>query len=374
MVTIPRRAVWPVIVVSTFVLGVPAPVGASPPDHPGDAPSAVRHVTVATYNVDFGTDLAPLFTITDPAKLVIAANTAYQAMIASNYAERADAIAALLAKERPDVIGLQEIATWETVDLAHRELGFVMAYDFQSLLLADLAARGVPYDVAVSNPTFQGSLPISPTTVVRFTDKNLILARAGMADAKLSTSDPAEGQYAARLPLPNLGIAVTRGWARVDVTVRGRTFRFFTTHLEAYSAAVRNLQAAELAGMVLASPYPVVVTGDINSRPTCTGVNTAAYDTLIATGLVEVWPVVHENDPCGGFTSGQESLTWPVSTLDHRIDDIFFDPSAMDAVQADVIGDQEADRTPSGLWPSDHAGSVATLRLGKAEDGEREAT
>ena len=115
--------------------------------------------------------------------------------------------------------------------------------------------------------------------------------------------------------------------------------------------------------MVATSPYPVVVSGDINSRPTCTGVNTTAYDTLVLLGLVEVWPVVHRQDPCGGFTSGQKALDWPVSTLDHRIDDIFYDPDFMDAIQADVIGDRESDRTPSGLWPSDHAGSVATLRF-----------
>jgi hypothetical protein len=26
-----------------------------------------------------------------------------------------------------------------------------------------------------------------------------------------------------------------------------------------------------------------------------------------------------------------------------------------------VIGEEDADRTPSGFWPSDHAGVVATL-------------
>jgi hypothetical protein len=29
----------------------------------------------------------------------------------------------------------------------------------------------------------------------------------------------------------------------------------------------------------------------------------------------------------------------------------------------DVVGDTTADKTPSGLWPSDHAGIVATLVL-----------
>ena len=318
---------------------------------------------MGTYNVDFGTNLAPLFAITDPVQLMTAANGVYQAMVASNYAERADTIADLVAKERPDVLGLQEIATWETFDRTHPELGFVVAYDFEPLLLTALAERGVPYTVAVANVTFQGSLPTSPTTVVRFTDENLILVRSGRPARTLSTSNGAEGQFVARIPLPNLGIAVTRGWASTDVTVKGRTFRFFTTHLEAYSEPVRNLQAVQLAAMAAASPHPVVVSGDINSRPTCTGVNTTAYDTLVAIGLVEVWPAVHRRDPCGGFTSGQQALTWPVSTLDHRIDDIFFHPTAMDAIQADVIGDRERDRTPSGLWPSDHAGTIATLRF-----------
>ena len=356
--TVLRPAVLIAAVVLTVVFGLAPPAASAP--HAG-----ARHVEVATYNVDFGTNLAPLFTITDPVALMRAADSAYRGMVASNYPERADAIADLLAKERPDVVGLQEIATWETLDFTRPELGFVVTQDFLPLLLESLAARGLRYTVAVSNASFQGSLPISPTTVVRFTDKNVILVRADLPDRKLSTSNPAEGQFAARIPLPNFGIAITRGWASVDVTVWGRTFRFFTTHLEAYSETVRNLQAAELAAMVEASPHPVVVTGDINSRPTCTGVNTVAYSTLVSAGLAEVWPVVHRQDPCGGFTSGQASLTSPVSTLDHRIDDIFYDPTAMDAIQAEVIGEEERDRTVSGLWPSDHAGSVATLRFTK---------
>ena len=355
------RTVWgAVLVVLALGLGGPATASAKPAAPEGRVP---RLVTVGTYNVDFGTNLAPLFSITDPVQLMTAANGVYQDMVASNYAERADAIADLVAKARPDVLGLQEIATWEMFDQTRPDLGFVVTYDFEPLLLAELAERRLPYTVAVANKTFQGSLPVSPTSVVRFTDENLILVRSGRHGPLPSTSNGAEGQFLARIPLPNLGISVTRGWASTDVTVRDRTFRFFTTHLEAYSELVRNLQALELAAMVAASPHPVIVSGDINSRPTCTGVNTVAYDTLVAAGLVEVWPDVHRRDACGGFTSGQQALTWPVSTLDHRIDDIFFEPPVIDAILADVIGDRQRDRTPSGLWPSDHAGSVAMLLL-----------
>jgi hypothetical protein len=31
--------------------------------------------------------------------------------------------------------------------------------------------------------------------------------------------------------------------------------------------------------------------------------------------------------------------------------------------EAAVVGDQVENRTPSGFWPSDHAGVVATLKL-----------
>lgn len=152
-----------------------------------------------------------------------------------------------LAKERPEVIGLKEIATWERFDGTRPELGFVVAHDFEPLLLAALAERGHPYTVAVANLTFQESLPISPTTAVRFTDENLILVRSDQPDRTLSAANGAQGQFLARIPLLHRGTMGTRGWASTDVTVRGRTFRFFTTHLEAYSEPIRNLQALEVA-------------------------------------------------------------------------------------------------------------------------------
>ena len=47
--------------------------------------------------------------------------------------------------------------------------------------------------------------------------------------------------------------------------------------------------------------------------------------------------------------------------FDRRLDLVLFrgGPCALDA---DVVGDELSDRTPSGLWPSDHGGVVATLR------------
>ncbi len=186
------------------------------------------------------------------------------------------------------------------------------------------------------------------------------------------------------MPVSGAMVSVPRGWSSADVTVRGRTFTFMNTHFEAYGYGglqdqVRNPQAEELAGVIEDWDHPVVLVGDVNVRPTmCKDVrlgqpewpadqNVIAYGTLEGAGLTEVWPMVHPKDPCGsaGWTSGQDSLDGAVSTLDHRIDDVFVS-AGFSALHAEVVGDEQSDRTPSGLWPSDHASTWAKIRLDNA--------
>jgi hypothetical protein len=47
----------------------------------------------------------------------------------------------------------------------------------------------------------------------------------------------------------------------------------------------------------------------------------------------------------------------------HPIDDVLYQPLGVEAVAAEVLGEELDDRTPTGLWPSDHAGVVAKLHL-----------
>jgi endonuclease/exonuclease/phosphatase family metal-dependent hydrolase len=78
--------------------------------------------------------------------------------------------------------------------------------------------------------------------------------------------------------------------------------------------------------------------------------------------------MVYPKAPCGsvGWTSGQDSLTGPSSTLDHRIDDVFVSKQ-FSALEAVVVGEEQSDRsTPNGLWPSDHASTWAKIRLDNA--------
>ncbi len=372
-----------------------APAGADPKPRPSTSSSVV--LEVQTYNLYFGADLNPLFG-TD-VDLWKAASQVYAEMPDSRIPERARGAAELIAADRPDVVGLQEVSVWRFAPAFGPggvvPIGpFETEYDALDLLLADLADLGTPYEVVEANTNFSNEafpLPVVTTEgklrLVAFTDKDVILVRsASLKRGRLSVGDTQSHTFKAMLQVPLAGrpVDVPRGWSTVDLEVSGRTIRFANTHLEAFGLPplkdqIRNPQAEELADELEASPYPVILVGDVNVRPALCkderegtshwpgDQNVVAYETLEEVGLREVWPLVNPEDPCGGagWTSGQDSLDNEASTLDHRIDDVFLS-DGFSVLKADVVGEAESDRTPSGLWPSDHASTWAKVRLDSA--------
>jgi endonuclease/exonuclease/phosphatase family metal-dependent hydrolase len=370
------------------VIGLAVPAAATPM-----TPSAVT-VDVETYNLSLGADLTPLFGATDIPSLVAGAAQVYGEAVASRPEERMRAVAAIIARQRPDVAGLQEVALWSLAPYAmfgglpFPTGPYEATYDFLDLLLDDLAALGQPYHAVAVNTNFDSgtavpiAIPISATTAARYADRNVIIVRNR---SHVTTVNPQDGNYAAKFSVTLLGVnvSVPRGWTSVDVQERGRTFRFVDTHLEAYGLPplkdqIRNPQAVELAALAGASPYPTMVVGDINARPTMcatwrqppdpSDANTVAYATIASAGFTEVWPLVYPDDPCApaSWTSGQDSVQGPISTLTHRIDVVFVS-DGFTALQTSVVGDTVAElSTPDGLWPSDHASTVAKLRLDAA--------
>jgi endonuclease/exonuclease/phosphatase family metal-dependent hydrolase len=358
----PLRVLAAVAVLAIAAGTAPAPAGAVPPSQ------AQRQVTVASYNLYLGANLQPLFAAT-PATIATLAQQVWDHMQRVDFRLRAQAIARLIDLADPQVVGLQEVALWERGGTPG---ALAPAVDFLPILLDALAARGDRYAAVSVSQNFQ-SPPVSLASggFGRFTDRDVIIAREDLPASALKVSNPDDGRYAARLPLPNPllgGAAIVRGWASVDVKVRGKSFRLFDTHLEAFSAQVRVLQAAELASLLAASSLPAVLVGDLNSQPSDTA---GGYGLLTSSvGLADAWVVVH--GPAGGNTSGQtDDLNLPESLIDHRIDYVLYQPIRIAAVAADVIGEEQGDRTPPlpgapfGLWPSDHAGVVATLHLSR---------
>jgi endonuclease/exonuclease/phosphatase family metal-dependent hydrolase len=160
-------------------------------------------------------------------------------------------------------------------------------------------------------------------------------------------------------------LTIPDGWASVDVQGRGWKFRFVTTHL-AFSPdldpTVALAQAQELRDTAGNTDLPVVFVGDFNSTASDAANPTfETYQSFIDAGFVDVWPETHPVDP--GFTCCQApDVSNAKSALSDRIDLIFVRGS-IDIVNSRLVGDRQADRTPSGFWPSDHAGVIARLRF-----------
>jgi endonuclease/exonuclease/phosphatase family metal-dependent hydrolase len=192
--------------------------------------------------------------------------------------------------------------------------------------------------------------------------QDAILVRAGLDE--LQVSNLQIEQFGIKLTVPTLlgPFSDTRGWAAIDVKLRGRSFRFVTTHLDSSVPAIRVAQAKELLRTAANTNLPVVMAGDFNIAAD-TGLDPSfpAYQAMINAGFTEAWQSKRAPDP--GFTCCQaENLLNPTSLLNHRID-LVLARGGFAVADISLVGNLPADRTSSSLWPSDHAGIAATLRL-----------
>jgi endonuclease/exonuclease/phosphatase family metal-dependent hydrolase len=309
-----------------------------------------------------------------PDELPFKAAELFGKILATDFEERAAAIAEEVADKQPHVIGLQEVSLFRLQSPSDAVLGGEApatepVIDFLAILLDALEARGLAYEVASSVENFDAEVPMFypeagalPFADIRLTDYDVILARSDVAYAEATGAN-----YAVNLPVEVAGQALEleRGWTSIQATVRGFTFRFVNTHLEPadFSSEVQVAQAAELLGILSAETTPTVLVGDLNSSPD--GTPTPAARSFLEAGFQDAWA-----PKGGGSTCCQEpSLRSSVSTLEKRFDLVFlrgfqlFEPDVRGSVHATMVGALKSDRTPSGLWPSDHAGVVANVQL-----------
>src|SRR5581483_7765632 len=101
---------------------------------------------------------------TTPVELVTAAGAAYSQVEATDFPGRAQALAREIDLVRPDAIGLQEAALGGPA--TH------VAYDFVSLLVEALAARGLHYAPVAVSSNYDAEVPTSLGEDVRLTDRD----------------------------------------------------------------------------------------------------------------------------------------------------------------------------------------------------------
>lgn len=356
-----RRAVARVSTLLT-VGALAAPFG-SPAAADGDEPRLV----VMSRNLYLGSSLVPALQARTASEFLGAVTRIYATMQFTDFPTRADALADEIAAEQPDVVGLQEVSRWVTSGP-----GVPPTSDFLTVLTGALSARGLAYDVAaVSANADIGPVPLAQpcaSTVVgactvTLQDRDVLLVRSDRTS--LSWLNPASGTYASQQsfqpPLPGApAVSFRRGWTTIDLLVDGASVHVANTHLETEDfPAVQEAQAAEfLAGPAL-GPGADVAVGDFNSA--ADGSTTTTYASLTKR-FKDAW-LVKANRADPGLTCCQsETLTNPLSQLRSRIDLVLSRQGAK-SVAADVVGDVPFQAAPP-LWASDHAGVVATLRLG----------
>lgn len=338
------------------LFAVPA-AGASEPDSNGGG----HEVTVMTQNLFLGTDLGPIFAAPNQLALFGAVGAGWSQVQTNDFPARAEAIADQIEAADPDLVGLQEAMLYRT-DVppdGPATSAQTVASDFVDVLLAALAERGLEYEAVAAFTGTDAELPagLPPAQDVRLTDRVVVLARIDHQHGRLHVSNAQSGGYGAALTVPTVAgpITLPRGWASVDVKLRGRSFRFVTTHLEAFTPVVRNAQASQFLAGPAATDLPVVAVGDFNSGP---GFDLGAYGILLGGGFSDAWA-----GGAGLTCCHAVDLRVPTGALTKRID-LVLTRGAFETIDADVVGEEPADRTSSGLWPSDHAGVVTTLRIG----------
>ena len=145
-----------------------------------------------------------------------------------------------------------------------------------------------------------------------------------------------------------------RGWTSVDVVRHGLPYRFVNTHLESFLPLVRVAQAIELAVSLADAPERVILVGDLNSAP-----GTEGHLVMTSAGFADAWAELHPERE--GFTCCFAEDLAADDSLEERID-LVLTRGPVAPLALVVLGDTEGDHL-GGLWPSDHAGLVANVRL-----------
>jgi hypothetical protein len=369
-----------------LLLLLPGVAAAKQDDHSDNGKGKV--VKAMTRNLYLGADLAPAIGAPSLEAFVAATGQILREVSANDFPTRAKGLAQEILAEKPDLVGLQEVALWRTGPpsltpvLSGEPSATTVRYDYLQLLLDQLNKGPDRYEVVVVQNEFDLEAPGDENKVAgdgpnpaianaeingRLTMRDVILARRG---AGVQTSNPQSGNFKTLLAVPILGqpLTIKRGWTATDAKVRGSGwFRFVNTHLEAFDPAVlvpsiRSLQAAELVapGGPATGSLPVVLVGDLNSDDdTVSAGDAQAYNTLVKAGFVER----STDKPLGCCLNSSllaENAGGKVTDFDHQVDHVMTDdPAGIELEDSGVTGLLPV----NGFWNSDHAGLWSSLRF-----------
>src|SRR4029079_15499640 len=124
--------------------------------HGGGNPGRGHAVEVMTRNLYLGADLTPAIAATTPEALSAANGQILREVVHNDFPTRAKGLAQEILTEKPDLVGLQEVALWRTAPpsltpvLTGEPTATTVRYDFLQLLLDQLNKGPDRYEVVVA--------------------------------------------------------------------------------------------------------------------------------------------------------------------------------------------------------------------------------
>jgi endonuclease/exonuclease/phosphatase family metal-dependent hydrolase len=326
---------------------------------------------VMTYNVNEGSDFLQVQNTTSLQQFLLGVGQILTQVQGTNPPERMQAVARQILTVQPELVSLQEVDQWYsgTFDPIAGTCGtMTLQYDMLQELLSALATQGGHYKVAAQ--VTQYAFPPTPGLILPATyvcvavnNYNVVLARTDLPSWVFQWSNPQSGQFVNEvlLPTPVGPVPLPRSWASVDAQFFGHSFRYINTHLESFSANIRELQGGELRAGPAITSLPVIIAMDSNSQAFPLPQD-ATYLDFMGAGYNDIWSTLFPT--VAGFTCCQdEADNNPVSQLSQRID-LVLTVGRVTPWGAALVGADPRSRTPDGLWPSDHAAVVAGVIVG----------
>jgi endonuclease/exonuclease/phosphatase family metal-dependent hydrolase len=340
-------------------------------------------IKVMTRNVYHGVnaELADAAAAPTQAQFFVKAAAVFNGYHQRNFPERAALLAEEIRDTHPDVVGLQEAVMVRTDTPADGPAppatpAEQVSLDYLQILLDALEERGLNYTAVVQSFNWDIEVPADenadgrPDFDLRHTDRIAILIRTDQnSDLKVLGTNSGHFKPTSNCKLPTATgqqIEIVRGWTSVDLSIRDKAVRVINTHLDGDCSdpAFQLAQAQEiLQGPVKEARdqgLPVILLGDLNSKADGSGTPTYANLLKPKVGFVDAWTQGGSGE---GLTCCQAANLLNTTPFQDRRDFILLGRGPFQVIGAQVVGADPLVRTPTGLWPSDHAGVVAELRV-----------
>lgn len=307
------------------------------------------YINVVSWNLHDGYDIATMAAATSDADLRVRTFDAYRSVLLTNFPNRARRIADAVERSRPDVITLQEVASFRTEspgDFATNPVvnASQVRLDFLPILLDSLAGRGLNYRVASVSPGPDFELPASAgasTSDIRFSEANVILV-----SSEIAVLDGEGRSFTGPSTFVAAGnsVQLARGYAFVRASKDGVPFSVYTTQFQDDGA----LDAAHRAQLIaeIVPTGNAILTGSLGAS------------TWMPPSFTDAWAALRpaeEGATCCLSTMAND----PVAVFSERSDKVLSRGGTV--LEISRLGSELRDRLVSGLWPSDRTGLGARI-------------